>query len=394
MIDQPSLWEPDDARQVARGAVAYGDIEALRTLDWSFSDSTKRGLTHSLHPWPAKFIPAIPATAIEALTQPGETVLDPFCGCGTTGVEALSRGRNAVMADVNALAVRITQGKCEVPTTREQTRIAEWARGLIVVGPDARYLELAPDIPNREYWFSTDAAAQLTYLLHQIRELGFASAFLETVFSSIILAASNQESETRYRRIDKGVTADDVLRSFGQRLSKGLAQCREMLESSSRFPDAKGKFVVSDARTIAKDLAGMSVDLAVFSPPYPNAFDYHLYHRFRMFWLGHDPRLVKHQEIGAHLRYQPDESEWLSDMEAAFGQLALLVRPSGYVVCVVGDGIIKGQLVRCGDLLVEVGRSTGFDLIARSRRSVPTQRKSFKVTDGRLQEEYVLVLQR
>ena len=33
-----------------------------------------------------------------------------------------------------------------------------------------------------------------------------------------------------------------------------------------------------------------SVDFIVTSPPYPNAFDYHLYHRFRIFWLDGDPR--------------------------------------------------------------------------------------------------------
>ncbi|MBF6215778.1 site-specific DNA-methyltransferase [Nocardia puris] len=56
--------------------------------------------TNRYHPdsvkHPAKMLPAIAAHAIEAYTQPGDLVLDPMCGIGTTLVEALHRGRRAV----------------------------------------------------------------------------------------------------------------------------------------------------------------------------------------------------------------------------------------------------------------------------------------------------------
>lgn len=45
---------------------------------------------------PAKMLPAIAAHAIAAYTQPGDLVLDPMCGIGTTLVEALHSGRRAV----------------------------------------------------------------------------------------------------------------------------------------------------------------------------------------------------------------------------------------------------------------------------------------------------------
>ncbi|MGW4069191.1 TRM11 family SAM-dependent methyltransferase [Nocardia grenadensis] len=45
---------------------------------------------------PAKMLPAIAAHAIEAYTNPGDLVLDPMCGIGTTLVEALHRGRRAI----------------------------------------------------------------------------------------------------------------------------------------------------------------------------------------------------------------------------------------------------------------------------------------------------------
>ncbi|MBQ0977899.1 site-specific DNA-methyltransferase [Micromonospora sp. M61] len=44
---------------------------------------------------PARMLPAIAAHAIAAYTQPGDLVLDPMCGIGTTLVEAVHAGRDA-----------------------------------------------------------------------------------------------------------------------------------------------------------------------------------------------------------------------------------------------------------------------------------------------------------
>jgi modification methylase len=45
---------------------------------------------------PAKMLPAIAATAITRSTRPGDLVADPMCGIGTTLVEAIHLGREAI----------------------------------------------------------------------------------------------------------------------------------------------------------------------------------------------------------------------------------------------------------------------------------------------------------
>ncbi|MFC5907922.1 TRM11 family SAM-dependent methyltransferase [Streptacidiphilus monticola] len=45
---------------------------------------------------PGKMLPAIGRHAIRAYTRPGDTVLDPMCGIGTTLVEAVHLGRHAI----------------------------------------------------------------------------------------------------------------------------------------------------------------------------------------------------------------------------------------------------------------------------------------------------------
>ena len=45
---------------------------------------------------PARMLPAIAAHAVHTYTQPGDLVLDPMCGIGTTLVEAVHAGRDAI----------------------------------------------------------------------------------------------------------------------------------------------------------------------------------------------------------------------------------------------------------------------------------------------------------
>jgi len=318
-------------------------------------------------------------------------VLDPFCGCGTTAVEALRADRGMVALDVNPLAVLIAEGKCAVPSPLARGQIALWSRELAVQEPTAALLALAPPIPNLDYWFDPPVVAQLAYLRREIRALGLATAFLETVFSSIVTGVSHQEAETRYRRVERSVTAADTLARFRQRLRQGLQMAASL---DGRTDAAPRRFLVADARELGAALPSGSAHLAVFSPPYPNAFDYHLYHRFRMFWLDMDPRPVKHVEIGAHLRYQPDHTGWLDDMRRVFAGLVRVLVPGAYAVCVVGDGVVGGQIVPSGELLWAAASACGLAPRWRTTRPVARHRKSFNLADARLGHEEVLVFQR
>ena len=392
---QAGFW--DEVQGPVKGEAAlpapYGPVlPGFQKVDWSFPDSTNRGFTHGLHPWPAKFIPDIPATAISLLSEPGDTVLDPFCGCGTTAVEALVSDRGFIASDVNPLAVLITKGKCEVPGPGERLVIARWAETLHPQIASQDLLLQAPPIPNLSYWFDQPVIAQLVYLLNEIKALGITSAFLETIFSSIIVGVSHQESETRYRRVARRISAEETLARFQRRLSQGLRMAASTSQQDSVA--IKRTYREIDARKLPEFLPAECTRLSVFSPPYPNSFDYHLYHRFRMFWLGMNPLSVKHSEIGAHLRYQPDHLAWLDDMKRMFEGLTHCLEKGGYAVCVVGTGIIRGKTVHSGTLLWKMAPSVGLTPIWRTTRLVPRSRKSFNLSDARIGREEVLVFQR
>ena len=85
------------------------------------------GLTHGLYRYPARFSPELAAAAVDAFTRPGEVVLDPFVGGGTSAVESLVRGRRFVGFDINPLAVLLTQVKTSPLTKSELIELEEWA---------------------------------------------------------------------------------------------------------------------------------------------------------------------------------------------------------------------------------------------------------------------------
>src|SRR5258708_7136538 len=70
---------------------------------------------HSLCSYLAMFPPSIPAFFIRTLTQPGDRVLDPFSGRGTTAFEACLQGRVGLGSDLNPLAVVLTGAKVDPP---------------------------------------------------------------------------------------------------------------------------------------------------------------------------------------------------------------------------------------------------------------------------------------
>lgn len=88
------------------------------------------GLTHDFYRYPARFSPLFARAAIEAFTNVGDIVYDPFMGGGTTLVEASSLGRKAIGTDINRLAVFVSKVKT-TPLRRSQIQfILHWAENI------------------------------------------------------------------------------------------------------------------------------------------------------------------------------------------------------------------------------------------------------------------------
>ena len=85
---------------------------------------------HSFYKYPARFSPCFAREAIKAFTQPGDTVVDPFCGGGTSLVEAISLGRKATGFDISSLAVFLSPVKTTPLSVHDIREILVWADSL------------------------------------------------------------------------------------------------------------------------------------------------------------------------------------------------------------------------------------------------------------------------
>lgn len=85
------------------------------------------GFTHNFYRYPARFSPKFVRAAIQALSEPGDLVLDPFMGGGTTLVEAMALGRHGIGVDISSLAAFISRVKTTVYSEIELGVLDRWA---------------------------------------------------------------------------------------------------------------------------------------------------------------------------------------------------------------------------------------------------------------------------
>jgi site-specific DNA-methyltransferase (cytosine-N4-specific) len=382
----------------------------LQELDWDFASAKTDYLTHGLHPYPAKYIPQIPNALIQELSSVEETVVDIFCGSGTTLVEALTLKRHVIGIDANPLACLVSEAKTTRLTEEEQVHLRAMveraqvaAENLASVGADSLFQGTGfttssprPQDESLLIWFDSFVVEELAEILSWCRGLPTHSTrtVASAAFSAIVVAVSKQDSDTRYVCRDKNLKPGDTLKRF----ARSLAMAMHGVVEFGEVAEARFNCKIINASVLDRPDVGI-VDAVVCSPPYPNAWSYHLYHRTRMMWLGMDQPKFKIAEIGSHRKYsrkQPTVEKvdmFRREMAILFKWLRSHLRASRYAAFVIGDSIIDGIIVSNADLLAEVASKFGFREIARIDRTIQSTKKAFNPKIGKIKEEQILILQ-
>ncbi len=383
----------------------------LQKVDWSFLESDTQYLTHNYHPYPARFIPQIPSKLIQLLSEEGEWVFDPFCGIGTTLVEATLLGRNCIGNDLNPIGTLVSKVKSNIVSITDKPtleNLIEDVQGYLDKVTDTLPLiptlsvipeYTLPDIPNREHWFTPTVQEELSIVLARIRMVSshFLRDFCRAAISAILVGVSNQAGETRYSRKEKKIPPGTVYKRFISKLRDMWS--RMELYREKRQP-VKAQVINNDLRVLEDFPLNLSVQLVVTSPPYPNAFDYFLYHRHRMFWLGYDPIAVSKKEIGSHLNYQrkgtteENIAEFKDTMRICFQRINSVLEKYRFCCVVIGDSIFKKQLVENDQLITEIAKNCGFKLEVNLERDIHPYKRSFSSASRRAKSENIVILRK
>lgn len=332
--------------------------------------SNNLNYTHNFFPYPAKFPPAPIKEHILKYTDKFDTVLDPFCGSGTVLVESLLNKRNAIGIDLNPVSALISQAKSKVYESNDLEYLSyiineldeiKEVRDLWVFG-SVKESDL-PNYKNRELWFKENmlyemAAIRKTYL-HNENYKGKIKHLLWMAFLKIVVEVSNQENDTRYASIQKENLVDGfALQKFRNTLNDYLKVLRNY-SFDGEYNNLSVNVLEGDVNLQIQNLQDSSVDLAITSPPYINTFDYYLYHKHRIFWMGKDPGEIRRQEIGCHHRidtmsYEKAFNEYRDSMEELTKNISVKLKKGKYFIMLIGDGIVKGEVVKADDLMQEI----------------------------------------
>ena len=412
-------------------------LVALLASDLDFHSSSSREFTHDLHAFPAKFPPQLPRKFIAGLTQPGDVVLDPMVGSGTTLLEAMLAGRCAVGFDIDPLALRLCNAKTSSVSPLQAAQagllLLRQAKLAASASSDELRAELAGRFDARtqefvDYWFAPEAQLELLALLKQIETLpeGGVRSFLELAFSSVIITKSGGVSlaldlaHTRpHRAKDKPYRSP--IREFEKRLKQNLT-------SLAALPAARPLVVLGCGNAQSLPLKSDSVDLVVTSPPYPaNAIDYMRAHKFSLVWMGYPIEVLsqyRKRYIGSEALdgTRPEElpsttagiiqaiaardrskgaglRRYYAEMARVLGEMIRVLRPGRAAILVVGSSVMRGIDTRTYDCLAEIGQQVGFEIahigvrtLDRDRRMMPARRGQERNSqiENRMHQEYVI----
>ena len=247
--------------------------------------STQRvgGLTHGFYRYPARFSPEFVRHVIGELSKPGDLVLDPFMGGGTTIVEALTAGRRAAGVDINGLSHFVTRVKTTPLSERDAGELVDWGlflgHRMVVTDnegtsrPDHRTKNLPEAV---KHFFET--ALRSMGCLRFPRQRRFARCVLLRVGQWAL--DSRQVLPTNEELCGKVVV--EV-----QKMLSGLREFTQAAESAGVYKNRitanrhliDGSIAEADTLRAMRDIIG-TPKLVLTSPPYPGV--HILYHRWQV----------------------------------------------------------------------------------------------------------------
>ncbi len=375
------------------GERVWGRPENLSRLVEAACDASPiAGLTHNFYRYPARFSPKFVRAAIEAFTEPGDLVLDPFVGGGTTLVEAMVSGRHAIGADISSLATFVSEVKTTLYSDDELERLAHWARRIdqsINMKAPANRNDKYADTP---YMRHLDGSA--TWRLKKAIEQVLATAVdmysprLEAFARCVVLRTAQWALNGR-KKLPMIDDFRDMLCTDATAMIEGSRALHKAVKSGGH--DAISVHCLNRTtnglETDKLFASGRKPKLIVTSPPYPGV--HVLYHRWQVdgrketpapFWIANrlDGDGAAYYTLGG--RNSPQLNSYFANLRASLQSVAALCSADTMIVQVVAFSEPEWQLPRYLSVADDVGLSecllpeASFASDGRLWRTVPNRK--------------------
>ena len=357
-------------------------------LNWSEKDLPERERTkhvHRLHPYLGKYIPQLVEVFLRKYFLTGQTVLDPFCGSGTTLVQANELNINAVGYDVSAFNILLCAVKTarydRVQARKEVLDILQKVRGTSQHQYQQLSLWSVSETPSQietedEYlmtWFAPKALHELLAYAYLIETGGYQypdllkvilsrsarSARLTTHFDLDFPKQPQTEPYWCYKHSRMCQPTTEALKFLNRYSLDTLKRIEDFSEKQS---NAIVKVHHADSRSVSFP----PIDGIITSPPYVGLIDYHQQHAYAYHLLGLQDK--REEEIGAAASgsSQKAKQKYIVNIATVFRQAAQSMPENSPIIVVANDRFnLYPEIARLAEMKIEatierhVNRRTG-----------------------------------
>jgi hypothetical protein len=344
-----------------------GTSENLARLIEAARDASPiAGLTHNFYRYPARFSPKLVRAAIDAFTEPGDLVLDPFVGGGTTLVESMVSGRHAIGADISSLATFVSEVKTTIYSEDELARLKHWAEGIAEgvniwspVARDDHYEDAGytKHLDSAANWRLKKAIEQVLATARKLKPLRIEA------FARCVLLRTSQWALNGRKKLP---TINDFRAMLVNDATAMIAGARELRQAvlQGGHNNAQIHCLNRTTKGLEGDAAfatGQRPRLVVTSPPYPGV--HVLYHRWQVdgrketpapFWIANrlDGDGAAYYTMGARTK---ELNSYFANLKASLQSVAALCDRDTMVVQVVAFAQPEWQLPRYLSVADDVG---------------------------------------
>ncbi|MCQ9206867.1 MAG: hypothetical protein NG740_03185 [Omnitrophica bacterium] len=381
------------------------NVQTLKVDEsWSFAE-VKRSETmyasHGYHKYPAKFIPQIVQRLMRQYSVPGDVVLDPFGGCGTTLIESKINGRIGISIDVNRVAGLITKAKMNAICPKLLGYSNKELLKRIKSYKDRKNYYRQAHL-RLKYWFKWHHYNKLQLIYNCIRQEknSIIQNFYLCCFSNILKNCSIWYSKSikPMRDLEKKIEQPLVV------FKRHLNYMTKMNEQYFRLLNSKGnifencKVLKGDARNL--NLKNNSIDLIITSPPYVTSYEYADLHQLSTLWFGYTDDLTKikksfigtssrlrsrknissemaNQTVKAFLKKQKKLAKSIGnyyvDLEKCFREIHRILRTNKYLCLILGDTEYSKIKVPNTKVSIQIMQSIGFTVESVIKRRLSSK---------------------
>ena len=307
----------------------------------------------------ACFKAQLPNFFITKLTEKGDTVYDPFSGRGTTAIEALLCGRNAIANDINPISRILSEGRTQIPTVQEiksrleEIKIDESIDSDIDLSMFFHEETLREILSLKNYFLQKE---NLDYIDKWIRAVATnrLTGHSKGYFSVYTLPPNQAVSPTRQIKINDKYQQSPTYRNTKKVIyKKSLNLLKDLtLEQRENLKESKARFLNKDARN-TPEICDETVSLTITSPPFLDVVQYAQDNWLRCWFNGIDAK-----EIEKRITMAKTVEKWSEIMSDVFTELYRITKKGGWVAFEVGE--VKNGKINLEDYVIPFGEKEGF----------------------------------